>query len=504
MKTFSARDVISRNVVYTQGELRISDIILQIINVEATHAVVFENDAIVGILPLRTLLTYNTQRIFADMLGGREAPIFVGESSTLTDIGGVMSSARVDAVGLNAEDGTFLGIITSASLFNALLTQAREQLSHINTLRLREERLRILGQMTCGLAHDLNNILQPILGQLELLQLELLHKNIHYKRLDMALTAVLDAADTVRRLQVFYREGTHTETGEPVDLSQLVQQVRELSVTKWRNEARQQGKTIAFHVATEDVPSIMGNPGQLRELMMNLVFNAVDAIRNEGQIELKTYQLENAVILEVNDTGEGMSEEIQQRCFEPFYTTKGEYGTGVGLSICREIVAAHEGVITIVSEPGRGAGFRISFPFGKTVESPPAAPQQAAAAGYRILVIDDDRYSRHTVQEMLSHLGHQADTTHSGECGIEMASSGNYDLIFTDMSMPSPNGLEVVREIKESKPDMPVVLFTGWPEKLTTEMGRIGTAPDFVLLKPFSLEKLESAITGIQQQTVPS
>ena len=227
------------------------------------------------------------------------------------------------------------------------------------------EKLRALGQMATGIAHDLNQSLMLVASYSDLARQALVQDPPNLAELEDLLTtttqAALDGGETVKRLLLFTRAAPEQDS-QPVDLSSVVRDAAQLTAPRWRDAAQAEGRPISLHVEAEGHPTIQGSPAQLRELMTNLIFNAVDALPTGGTIRLRVVAEDGQGIIEVVDSGVGMSAEVQARVFEPFFTTKGEGGTGLGLAMVFGIVEQHGGHIEVRSAPGDGTTFRITFP----------------------------------------------------------------------------------------------------------------------------------------------
>ena len=228
---------------------------------------------------------------------------------------------------------------------------------------IQQERLRALGEMASGIAHDFNNALTPILGFSELLLKRsegLDDRDTVERYLRMMNMAAQDAATVVSRLREFYRKREEGENFAPASLHDLVGQAISLTQPRWKDEAQAKGITIKMEIDLQEVPLIIGDESELREALTNLVFNAVDAMPDGGTITLRTRRDGNQVVLEVSDTGTGMTEEVRQRCLDPFFTTKGTHGTGMGLAMVYGIVQRHEGTLDIESEADKGTTLILS------------------------------------------------------------------------------------------------------------------------------------------------
>jgi len=230
---------------------------------------------------------------------------------------------------------------------------------------IQQERLRALEQMASGIVHDVNNVLTPILAYSEFLLMA--PENLDDKKevmncLTLMNMAAKDASNIVSRLREFYRHRNEGEIFSPVNLNQLVEQAIELTRPNWEDQALASNITIKISKDLQEVPLISGDKTELREVLTNLILNAVDAMSTSGTITIRTRYDDGHVVLEISDTGIGMTEEVRQRCFERFFSTKGEHGTGLGLSIVDGIIRRREGTIEIESAPGKGTTFTIRLP----------------------------------------------------------------------------------------------------------------------------------------------
>ncbi len=352
--------------------------------------------------------------------------------------------------------------------------------------------------MASGNAHDLNNALSPILGFSELLLMtpQGLEDRDRVKRsLETIHTAAQDAARIVSRLREFYR---HREKGEfflPIHLNRVVEQVVTLTQPKWKDQALADGVTVAIERRLQKVPMIAGNETELREALTNLVFNAVDAMSQDGIITLGTRQEGDFVALEVSDTGAGMTEEVRRRCLEPFFSTKGERGTGLGLAMTFGVVQRHEGTIDIQSEPGQGTQFTLRFPILKEgVKGALPTREQAPITGLFVLVVDDDPRSREVLTELLIVDGHRVDGASNGREGLEKFHAGRYDIVMTDRAMPEMGGDQMALAIKRLAPHKPVVMLTGFGDMMNAA-GEHPEGVDVVLPKPVTLAALREALS---------
>ena len=300
---------------------------------------------------------------------------------------------------------------------NQRLQKALEELHATQQQVIQQERLRALGKMAGGVAHDFNNALIPILGYAELLieRSELLDdRAVALKYLRLMRTAARDATAVVGRLREFYRQRDETEIFEPVDLLEALTEAISMTQPRWHDEALAQGLHIAVEQEFQPVPTIACHGGEIREVVTNLIFNAVDALPQGGRIVVRAYPREQKAVFEVQDDGIGMTEEVRARCMEPFVTTKGERGTGLGLAMVYGIVQRHHGEIEIESKLGEGTLVRVRLPFYRGVDAAQATEDTSVSSKLRILLVDDEQVVRDVIALFLRHQAHEVEVTALG------------------------------------------------------------------------------------------
>lgn len=382
------------------------------------------------------------------------------------------------------------------------LQQAYDQLQTTQQTMMQQERLKALGQMAAGIAHDINNTLSPVTGYTDLLLTRadnLTVKQMQYLRSIQA--AAKDIGHTVANMREFYRQRQRRDTLTAVDLSDLVRQALRLAAPRLRDLPQARGITIdRVTDLANDLPPMEGNETELRESLLNLFFNAIDAMPEGGTLTIRTLAADGQVMVKVRDSGIGMDEETRTQCLEPFFSTKGELGSGLGLATVYGTVQRHRGSCEITSTPGRGSTFCLCFPATTAPRQPssPAAPLAPAERSRHILCIDDESMVRELVVEMLSVQGHQATPAEHGREALELfrqALEGGeaFDLVITDLGMPYLDGIEVSRQIKEMSPTTPVVLLSGWGNRLQGER-EIPPEIDRVISKPPTLAQLAEVI----------
>lgn len=388
-------------------------------------------------------------------------------------------------------------LIRELSKKNLLLKQEIETRERLEGEIIKVERLRALGEMSGGVAHDFNNILGAILGYAQLL-LEKVEEQGIRKGLKIIEKAALDGAETVRRIQEFTRVRVDSSSFIAMDINEVISDAIEFTKTRWKNEAEAWGINIDVSCELGNIPVMMGDPSSLREVFTNLIINAVDAMPEGGTIHIRTFQDGDIVTVAVSDTGIGMSTEVQKRAFDPFFTTKGTRGSGLGLSICFGIIARHRGEINLTSSEREGTTFTILIPMsllGKEEASPhPAIDDRVSQA--RVLVIDDDEIIRAAISEILTTSGCLVDEVKSGSEGLDLLAREEYDIVLTDLGMEGMSGWEVARIVKERSPMTTVVLITGWGTQLDEEETK-RRGIDFVVSKPFKVRELKELIQRV-------
>ncbi|MBS0169121.1 MAG: response regulator [Nitrospira sp.] len=388
---------------------------------------------------------------------------------------------------------------TSLRESHARLEQAMTDLQTAQQQMVQQERLRALGQMASGIAHDFNNTLSPIMGFSELLLIapQMSADPVQLKEyLQTINMAAKDAAKVVSRLREFYRPRLDADLAGIVDLNSLVQQSVKLSQPKWKDQALGNGVAIEIKTELESVPPVAGHESELREVLTNLVFNAVDAMPKSGSITLRTKADGDHVRLEISDTGTGMTEEVRQRCLEPFFSTKGEKGSGLGLAMVYGIIKRLRGTIEITSAVGVGTTFSIRLPIQAEQETS-QTPEGNNLAGVRlqILVVDDDPLVGRVTGEYLRVAGHQVEVVTSAAEAVKRFNPERVHLVVTDHGMPNMTGRQLAEVIKRVSPQTPVVLLTGGDEIEVTESA--SSAVDAELSKPLTMAALQRTLSTL-------
>jgi PAS domain S-box-containing protein len=434
---------------------------------------------------------------------------------------GVMIAARRAKEGFTSGDCEFLrqlsghvALAAHQSQLYGALQRAYEDLRQTQQTVMQQERLRALGQMASGIAHDVNNALTPAALYLQsLLDRDRSLGAQARNYLVITLRAIEDVANTIARMREFYRPREPQLAFLPVDLNKVLQQVTDLTHARWSDMPQERG--ILIRVQNEfaaQLPMILGAANEIRDALTNLVLNAVDAMPEGGTLTLRSQSLgatsapatdapKTRVLVEVCDTGIGMSEAVRNRCLEPFFTTKGERGTGLGLAMVYGMVQRHGAELEIHSEAGTGTTMRLIFPTATTSASAAGVTEARPLGELRILIVDDDPLILQSLQDALEQDGHLIGVADGGQAGIDkfhfaQHSSTPFDIVITDLGMPHVDGRTVATAIKSRAPAVPVVLLTGWGYRLHAE-DDVPQHVDCVLSKPPKLHELRAALAEL-------
>lgn len=416
-----------------------------------------------------------------------------GSWRVLEAIGKNMLSDVLEGIVVNSRD------VTERKQAEEGLRQALEELRQTQEQMIRQERLRALGEMASGIAHDFNNALSSVLGFSETL---LMYPDVLNDReqatdfLKMIVTAAQDAASVVDRLSEFYRHRESSDKLQPLNLARLAEQTVNLTQPRWKGQAQSEGVTIGVYTQLQEVPDVMGDEQQLRQALTNLIFNAVDAMKpGGGTLKLVTYPEGESVVLEIGDTGSGMTEETRNRCLEPFFTTKGKKGTGMGLSMVYGIVRRHQGTIDIQTELGKGTTFVLKFPLqlaeaSVEIEDAPLA----ATPALRVLVVESDPLVARVISTYLTSDGHTAECLSDGAAALQRfrEAEGEFDLIIAAHVVPGMSGEQLAQAVKEHCPDKPFILLTSFASGESIPAG-----VERVLTKPITIEAFRRAVSAV-------
>jgi len=380
------------------------------------------------------------------------------------------------------------------------LERALAELKETQLQVIQQERLQALGMMASGIAHDLNNGLSLILGYGDMLlgqSDKFPDASKERDCLEEIVRAGRDAAQMVRRLREFHRPSAEREDRRALNLNAVVEEAIALTAPRWKAGAEADDVTIRIKKDLQPVTSILGAVSELREVLTNIIFNAVDAMPRGGQLCFRTRQKGRRVRLEVSDTGSGMTAQTLLRCLEPFYTTKGDAGCGLGLAMSHGIIQRHGGKLGIKSRLKEGTKFTIDLPASdEPIELEVAPELKRPVSPLRVLVVDDHPGIRETVSAYLAEDHHRVETAADGEEAWEKFRRDRFDLVITDRAMPEMNGDRLAAMIKEADPGEPIIMLTGFAD-LMNEPGGRSTHVDLVISKPVRLECLRRAIEDV-------
>ena len=418
---------------------------------------------------------------------------------------------------------TYLKNVETSAAQAAQAEKHVKELSHYITEqeRIREqfsqmEKLSALGELASGVAHDFNNTLAGILGRAQLLQRSDDPEKIK-RGLEIIIKTAEDGAKTVKRIQDFARQ-RRDHNFELVSIDQILMDASEITRPRWKNCAEASNIHITLELRIESNAMVMGDDSELREVLVNMVFNAIDAMPEGGTLTLTTRTAGDHVEIAVVDTGVGMYPEVRSKIFDPFFTTKGKAGLGLGLAVSFGIIRRHGGNIEVESQYGKGTEFRISLPVAKmgeksvrqveTVQNVEAvaplvtqvtAPvQPAERPRTRMLVVDDEDFVRELLGEILEGENCEVHLAESGSAALSVFREIEFDGVFTDVGMPGMSGWELAREIRQINPRVPIAVITGWGEAVGSHEQK-AAGVDWVVAKPFTADRVAELVRDIQR-----
>ncbi len=382
--------------------------------------------------------------------------------------------------------------------------ELEQQVKERTAKLIQTEKLKSLGELSGGVAHDFNNVLAAILGRVQLLKtkfkprLEKQEKKklmIEMKAgLETIERAAIDGAETVRRIQEFSRKRDDDRNFTLVDINELAVNALEFTQARWKDETEPKGIRIKIKKELSPLTSILGSSSELREVFTNLINNAIDAMPLGGEIKVESFMDDTIAVLRISDTGEGIAKEITKRIFDPFFTTKDVKSTGLGLSVSYGIINRHKGTITVDSIEGEGTTFTIKLPIAKKtgkgkVKGKKVIPTKRIQKKANILVIEDEKDVRELLRDILKDAGHRVKVANDGSEGIEIFKKNKFDLVFTDLGMPGMSGWQVAEKIKSINDKIPVVLITGWNVAFDS-LAINNSGANLIIHKPFKMEQI--------------
>ncbi len=420
---------------------------------------------------------------------------------------------------------TFLTYRTYLRNVETSAAQAAQAEKHVKELshyiaeqeRIREqfsqmEKLSALGELASGVAHDFNNTLAGILGRAQLLQRTSDPEKLK-RGLDIIIKTAEDGAKTVKRIQDFARQ-RRDHNFELVSIDQILLDASEITRPRWKNCAEASNIHITLDLNIGSNAMVMGDDSELREVLVNMVFNAVDAMPEGGTLTLTSRSAGEQVIVAVVDTGVGMYPEVRSKIFDPFFTTKGKAGLGLGLAVSFGIIRRHGGNIDVESQYGKGTEFRITLPLAKVAEKSvdpvavaavlentdpgvsEAEPQKRSPT--RLLVVDDEDFVRELLGEILEGEQCEVHLAESGSTALSLFQEHEFDGVFTDVGMPGMSGWELAREIRLINKKVPIAVITGWGEAVGSHEQK-AAGVDWVVAKPFTADRIADLVRDISR-----
>jgi PAS domain S-box-containing protein len=380
-------------------------------------------------------------------------------------------------------------VSTEAERLERMVQERTQELLALQEQRERERRLAAVGQLAAGVMHDVNNALNPIMAAAYLLELNADKPDAVRDYATRIAKAAETGAATAARVGRFIRQDPlQPEREERVDLSVIVEEVVKMTEPIWQTRS---GGTIRYDGDLSPGAMVRGIAGELREALLNLVQNALDAMQGGGTLRVRTSMKAGRVVLEVGDTGVGMSTEVRERAFEPFFTTKGHSGTGLGLAEVYGIVKRHRGHAEVDSEKGRGTTIRLNFPYAGE-EPRDMGRQRTVVIPRNVLLVEDNADGREFVKALLESDGHSVEVAASFKDAITRLREApeEFDVLVTDIGLPDGNGWDLVSFARESLPALRIGVITGW------EPHDKVSGADFLLRKPVRTQELLAHVSG--------
>jgi PAS domain S-box-containing protein len=398
------------------------------------------------------------------------------------------------------KDGSGVDIILTATMDDNIISGMMVNITsrkRMEKILIQSEKLRAMGVMAAGIAHDFNNVLAIINGYTQLLECSCDGNEELLKGFRAINKAVDDGSETVRRLSEFTRMGKSTAKHISLNMVEIIEQSINFSKPKWKDVAQAGGAT--YEMDTEGlspVRAVLGNPPELREIVINIINNAIDAMPEGGRITFQTWEKGDTVFIGIADDGCGMSKEVQSKIFDPFYTTKGLEGSGLGMSVSYGIIGKHGGKIDLISKEGKGTIFTIEFPVATEEILPEISIEPVIdiqAENYRILVVDDVKEISDLLHVFLSRQGYNVDSVESGDAAIKMLEKERYDLVICDLGMPQVSGWDVIKVVESLDKKPKIGLITGWADMLDS-LNQDDMGIDFIISKPIKYKKLSTTV----------
>jgi DNA-binding response OmpR family regulator/signal transduction histidine kinase len=381
---------------------------------------------------------------------------------------------------------------------NKTLEDTLNMLSKTQKQVLQQEKMRSLGQLASGIAHDINNSLTPIMGYIDLLTEDEDLMARHQLSINLIIKSSKNIARTIGRLKDFYRTNIDEENKINIEINTLIDSTIELTRHKWKDIAESTGSIIEIKKEYEtNLPPIKADESELTEALTNLILNACDAMPNGGNLTFSTSRKENNIILQIRDTGSGMDESTLEQCLNPFFSTKGKNGTGLGLSMVFSIIQRHNGKLLIESKKNVGTNISIVLPIDIKQKIKIINPNTPLLnKSLKILCVEDEMPINNMLKKMLEIKNHKVFQASNGILGLELfkkslENNDPFDLVITDLGMPGMDGNSLAKTIKQISSLVPIILLTGWGILKNKEEY---PSVDYLMKKPFVREELHQAI----------
>jgi two-component system cell cycle sensor histidine kinase/response regulator CckA len=357
------------------------------------------------------------------------------------------------------------------------------------------EKLTALGQLAGGIAHDFNNLLQAILGYAQLMKQNPGNSELVERSLTVVESAAIDGSETVRRIQHFARLRPDEELVR-VEITQMVQDAVAITRPRWEEKISRDRRPLDLRLDLLAREPVLGRPAALSEALTNLILNAIDAMPEGGTLSIASRDTPaRTVRVTVADTGVGMVETVRQRIFEPFFSTKGDAGSGLGLSMAYSIVRRHGGEIHVDSEPGAGTTFTLTFPVAREPVTPePPAHPASARRPVRVLVVDDNAQVLSTLAEMMRACGHTVTSNASAPTALREYATGRFDVVVTNIGMAEMSGWEFAERLRALDTRVPLLFITGWGLREEDQARLPGLGVRRCLFKPVRPQELDAAL----------
>jgi PAS domain S-box-containing protein len=420
------------------------------------------------------------------------------------DFGRILQNERIDSLEYSIlhKDGTTFPVILSLRQICidglirgvhgvALDITEHKQVEHNLMIR---EKLNALGEMAGGVVHNFNNILSVILGYLDIIPIEKTDEQ-HRKVLQGIRQAAQDGTEMVKRIQNFSQK-QDTGKREAVDLNAIIREVLEFL----RPRFTLADNRITLVTKLGNIPPVLVIDFEMREVLSNIIINALDAMSGKGVLTIRSFLQKAMVSIEITDTGQGMSEETKRHLFEPFYTTKKDHGTGIGMSVSSAIVSKFGGEILVESTEHVGTRITILLPPIEEKSPESSKPEISPEAGpaHRILVLDDEENICEILKEFLSRDGHEVVTAGEGESGLELLKTRDFDILITDLNMPGVSGWDIACRVREQFPDTYIIMLTGWGIQVE-QRNRREHIVDRIMNKPIDFSLLSQIVTEVRK-----